>query len=120
MNTVIKKISPFPIPKILRFLDNFKDVFGNYATLHSAERYFTGLLSDIPYKNSGMMAEYMEGTSEQAFEQFISSASPWDYEKLNCKRIQYMLENAVAKDGMLIFDDTGIEKKGKCSVGVAR
>ena len=63
-----------------------------------------------------MMAEYMEGTSEQALEQFISSASHWDYEELNCKRIQYMLENAVAEDGMLIFDDTGIEKKGKCSV----
>jgi len=81
------------------------------------------LLSDIPYKNCGMMAEYMEGTSEQALEQFISSASPWDYEKLNCKRIQYMLENAVADDGidgMLIFDDTGIEKKGNCSVDVAR
>ncbi len=58
MNIVIKKISPFPMPKILRFLDNFKDVFSNYATLHSAERYFTGLLSDIPYKNCGMMAEY--------------------------------------------------------------
>ncbi len=65
----------------------------------------------------------MEGTSEQALEQFISSASPWDYEKLNFKRIQYMLENAVADegmDGMLIFDNTGIEKKGNCSVGVAR
>jgi len=52
------------------------------------------LLSDIPYKNCGMMAEYMEGTSEQALEQFISSASLWDYEKLNCKRIQYMLERS--------------------------
>ncbi len=51
MNTVIKKISPFPMPEILPFLDNFKDVFDNYATLHSAECYFTGLLSDIPYKN---------------------------------------------------------------------
>ena len=114
MSTIIKKISPYPMLKILRFLDNFKDVFGNYATLHSAERYFTGLLSDIPYKNCGMMAEYMEGTSEQALEQFISSASSWSYEKLNCRRVQHMLEDAVADDGidgMLIFDDTGIEKK---------
>lgn len=108
--------------KRLKFLDNFKDVFGNYTTLHSAKRYFTGLLSDISYKNCGMMVKYMEGTGEQVLKQFISSASPWDYGKLNCKRMQYMLENVADNEGMngtLIFDDTDI-KKDKCSVGVAR
>lgn len=120
MNTIIKKIAPFAMPKIQRFINKFKGVFHSNATLHTAERYFTGLVSEIPYKNCGMMAEYMEGTSEQALQQFISSASPWDYEQLNSQRVEYMLEQAVSDDGMLIYDDTGDEKKGKCSVGVAR
>ncbi len=120
MDTVIKKIAPFAMPKIQRFINKFMSTFRSRATLHSAERYFTGLLSDIPYKNCGMMAEYIEGTSEQALQQFISSASTWDYDQLNCQRVEYMLQQAALDDGMLIFDDTGNEKKGNCSVGVAR
>lgn len=63
INTLIKKLSPFSMPKILQFIYNFEGVFGNYATLHSAECYFTGFLSDVPYKNWDMRAEYMEGTN---------------------------------------------------------
>ncbi|HEY8401527.1 MAG TPA: transposase [Cytophagaceae bacterium] len=37
--------------------------------------------------------------------------------------IQYMLNDTGIDEGMdgtLIFDDTGIEKRGKCSIGVTR
>lgn len=120
MNGKIKKVPPHPMPKIQRFIDKFKPVFRSTATLHSAERYFTGLLSDIPYKNCGMMAEHVEGTDIQALQQFVSSASTWDFEKLNNQRVAHMLDNAKDEDGVLIFDDTGFLKKGTCSVGVSR
>jgi len=120
MEKVIKKIPPHPLPKIQRFLDNYKNTFRCTDTMRSAERYFTGLLSDVPYKNCGMMAEHMEGTSAQNLQQFISWSSPWDFEKLNNQRVSLMLDRAVYEDGALIFDDTGFEKKGNNSVGVAR
>jgi len=116
----IKKAPPHPLPKLQRFLDNFRSIFRCSETMHSAERYSTGLLSDISHKNCGMMAENIEGTSKQALQQFISGDSPWNLENLNGQRVQYMLENATNEDGALIFDDTGFEKKGTLSVGVAR
>ncbi|NSW91534.1 MAG: IS701 family transposase [Firmicutes bacterium] len=61
----------------------------------------------------------MEGTSAQSLQDFITN-SPWDHEQLNKQRVELMLENAVASDGALIFDDTDFPKKGNCSVGVAR
>jgi len=87
--------------------------------MNAAERYMTGLMSDIPYKNCGMVTEYMEGTSAQSLQDFLTN-SPWDHEQLNRQRVEHMLENAVSSDGALVFDDTGFEKKGNCSVGVAR
>jgi len=75
-------------------------------------------MSDIPYKNCGMMAEYMEGTSAQSLQDFLTN-SPWDHEKLNRQRVEHMLENVVSSNGAVVFDDTGFEKKGSCSVGVA-
>ncbi len=107
------------MPKLQRFLDKFESVFKRSDTMRSAERYVTGLLSDIPYKNCGMIAEFIEGTSVQALQQFISD-SPWDHDRLNEQRVKYMVENAVKGDGAIIFDDTGFPKKGDHSVGVNR
>lgn len=118
-NATIKKIAPFALPKLQKNLDKFKNIFRRSDTMNAAERYMTGLMSDIPYKNCGMMAEYIEGTSAQSLQDFLTN-SLWDYEQLNRQRVEHMLENAVSSDGALVFDDIGFEKKGNCSVGVAR
>jgi SRSO17 transposase len=107
------------MPKLQRFLDNFKTIFRRSDTMRSAERYITGLLSDIPYKNCGMIAEYVESTSAQALQELLTN-SPWDYEQLNAQRVQLMVERAIRGDGAIIIDDTGFTKDGKCSVGVSR
>ena len=44
----------------------------------------------------------------------------WDEQALNRQRIAQMLRLPSAGDGVLIFDDTGFEKKGRHSAGVAR
>jgi len=119
MNNTIKKASPYPLPKLQRFMDKFKNIFRRSDTMHSAERYITGLLSDIPYKNCGMMAEHIAGTNKQALQELITN-STWNQDELNRQRIALMVENATVGDGAIIFDDTGFPKKGVCSVGVAR
>jgi SRSO17 transposase len=44
----------------------------------------------------------------------------WDEDDLNRQRVEKLLAEATVGNGVLIFDDTGFEKKGKASVGVAR
>jgi SRSO17 transposase len=45
---------------------------------------------------------------------------PWDAEDLNRQRVQKMIAEATAGDGVLVFDDTGFPEQGTASVGVAR
>lgn len=58
VNTIMK-ISPFALPKLQKYLDKFKSNCRRSDTMNAAERYMTGLLSDIPYKNRGMIADNM-------------------------------------------------------------
>jgi SRSO17 transposase len=44
----------------------------------------------------------------------------WDEDGLNRQRARTMLRLPSEGDGVLIFDDTGFAKQGRCSVGVAR
>ena len=44
----------------------------------------------------------------------------WDEDDLNRQRVRRMLALPTEGDAVLIFDDTGFAKQGKCSVGVAR
>ena len=44
----------------------------------------------------------------------------WDEQDLNRQRVETMLRLPSEGDGVLVFDDTGFAKQGRCSVGVAR
>ncbi len=48
------------------------------------------------------------------------TAIDWDEDDLNRQRVQDMLRQPTEGDGVLIFDDTGFAKQGRCSVGVER
>jgi len=119
MDNIIKKISPHPLPKLDRFLNNFKNIFKRSDTFRSAERYIVGLLSDLPSKTCSKMGVNIQGTSGQSLQEFLTN-SPWDHDELNHLRVQYMTEKAMGEDGIIVVDDTGFKKKGKCSVGVHR
>jgi SRSO17 transposase len=79
----------------------------------------TGLLSEHPNKNCDTLTEVVPETSEQQL-QYLLTDMVWDEQALNRQRIAQMLTVPSAGDGVLIFDDTGFEKKGRHSVGVAR
>ena len=85
---------------------------------HRAHQYLKGLLQ-ASQRNMEKMAEVVPQTDEQALQQFLSD-SPWDYQAV----MDHVASDANAllggSDSALLLDESGIGKKGKHSVGVAR
>jgi SRSO17 transposase len=79
----------------------------------------SGLLSEHPNKNCDTLAEIVPETSAQQFQHLLTDMV-WDERALNRQRMAQMLPLPSAGEGVLIFDDTGFEKKGRHSAGVAR
>lgn len=93
----------------------------SYSNSEEVRAYFAGLLQDKHrVKNMERMQEIVEDFPYQRVHNCIST-SPWDHRPL-------MDEIARRADGLLggaprsrlVVDDTGIQKKGHKSVGVAR
>lgn len=82
------------------------------------ERYLTGLLSDLPHKTCETIAEGIVGTSLEQLQQLLTDAT-WDPLALDEARVRRLLDLHPVADGLLVFDDTGLPKKGSASVGVA-
>jgi SRSO17 transposase len=108
-----------PLPELAEFLAPFRVHFRRSEGPQALERYLTGLLTEHPNKNCDTLAQVVPGTSEQRL-QGLLTAMAWDEEELNRQRVEQMLALPTEGDGVLIFDDTGFAKQGKCSVGVAR
>jgi SRSO17 transposase len=99
------KVSPYPIPELEEFLRPFRQHFYRVESLHTLERYATGLLADIERKSGAGIAEAVAGLSDSALYRLMT-ATCWDPKALNTQRIQVMLEKAAAGDGVLVVDDT--------------
>jgi SRSO17 transposase len=108
-----------PLPELAEFLAPFHVHFRRSEGPASLARYCTGLLTEHPNKNCDTIARVVPDTSEQRLQGFLT-AMKWDAGDLNRQRVQRMLELPTEGDGVLVFDDTGFPKQGKCSVGVAR
>jgi SRSO17 transposase len=111
--------SPATLPELGDFLSTFNLKFRRSEGKAALERYLTGLLTELPNKNCDTMATAIPGTSEQRLQEFLTTMQ-WDEDDLNRQRVHKMIAEATVGNGVLIFDDTGFEKKGKASVGVAR
>ena len=108
-----------PLPELAAFLEPFHVHFLRSEGRHALDRYLTGLLTELPNKNCDTIAASIPGTSEQQLQGLLSTTA-WDQDDLNRQRVEQMLRLPSEGDGVLIFDDTGFAKQGKCSVGVAR
>src|SRR6478609_10981510 len=107
------------LPELAQFLEPFHVHFARSEGPAALERYLTGLLTEQPNKNCDTIAQVVPGTSEQRL-QGLLTAMAWDEDDLNRQRVERLLALPTEGDGVLIFDDTGFAKQGKCSVGVAR
>ena len=108
-----------PLPELATFLEPFHVHFMRSEGRHALDRYLTGLLTELPNKNCDTIAASIPGTSEQQLQGLLSTTA-WDQDDLNRQRVEQLLRLPSEGDGVLIFDDTGFVKQGKCSVGVAR
>src|SRR5215210_3424977 len=108
-----------PLLELAEFLAPLRVQFTQGPSAETLRQYVTGLLSEHPNKNCDTLAEVVPETSEQQL-QYLLTDMVWDEQALNRQRIAQMLTVPSAGDGVLIFDDTGFEKKGRHSVGVAR
>ena len=107
------------LPELAEFLAPLRVQFTQGPSAETLRQYVTGLLSEHPNKNCDTLAEVVPETSAQQL-QYLLTDMVWDEQALNRQRIAQMLTVPSAGDGVLIFDDTGFEKKGRHSVGVAR
>jgi SRSO17 transposase len=108
-----------PLPELAEFLAPLRVQFTQGPSGETLRQYLTGLLSEHPNKNCDTLAKIVPETNQQQFQHLLTDMV-WDETALNRQRIAQMQTLASEGDGVLIFDDTGFEKKGRHSVGVAR
>jgi SRSO17 transposase len=108
-----------PLPELAEFLAPLRVQFTQGPSAETLRQYLTGLLSEHPNKNCDTLVEVVPETTEQQFQHLLTDMV-WDETALNRQRIAQLQTLASEGDGVLIFDDTGFEKKGRHSVGVAR
>ena len=108
-----------PLPELAEFLAPLRVYFTQGPSAETLRQYLTGLLSEHPNKNCDTLTEIVPETNEQQFNHLLTDMV-WDETALNRQRIARMQGLPSEGDGVLIFDDTGFEKRGRHSVGVAR
>jgi SRSO17 transposase len=108
-----------PLPELAEFLAPLRVQFTQGPSAETLRQYLTGLLSEHPNKNCDTLAEIVPETNEQQFHHLLTDMV-WDESALNRQRIARMQTIPSEGDGVLILDDTGFEKQGRHSVGVAR
>jgi SRSO17 transposase len=77
----------------------------------------TGRLTELPHKHSDTMAQAVPGSSEQRWQEFLTTRQ-WEAADLNRQWVDKMTAEATLSDGVLGLDDTGFPQQGKTSVGL--
>jgi SRSO17 transposase len=113
----VPKASPDALPELAAFLEPFAPLFRRHTSRDSMERYLTGLLTDLPHKTADTIAAAVAGTSTERLQHLLTDAT-WDATALDEARVKRLLAIHPPTSGVLVFDDTGLPKKGTESVGV--
>ena len=108
-----------PLPELAEFLAPLRVHFTQAPSAETLRQYLTGLLSEHPNKNCDTLADIIPDTNEQQLQHLLTNMV-WDETNLNRQRITQRQALDSEGDGVLIFDDTGFEKRGRHSVGGAR
>jgi SRSO17 transposase len=91
-----------------------------HSQMHKrCKKYVQGLLSSVKRKNGWQLAEYGGDSTPYGIQNLLGRAR-WDADAIRDELQQYVFEQLLAPDGVLVFDETGFLKKGKESAGVQR
>src|SRR2546422_2709806 len=108
-----------PLPELAEFLAPLRVQFTQGPRAETLRQYLTGLLSAHPNKNCDTLAEVVPEPTGPKFQHLLTDMV-WDETALNRQRIARMRTLPSEGEGILIFAETGFEKPGRHSAGVAR
>jgi SRSO17 transposase len=110
------------LENLLPALEDFHARFGRYFVRSEARewahKYLIGLTMPIERKNIENIAEQV-GASTRVLQKFVTT-SPWDDDGCIDELQRFVGEEIGTRSGVLVLDDTGFAKKGRCSAGVGR
>jgi len=86
----VPKAAPTPLPELETYLEPFTKLFRRSWSRQSCERYITGLLTDLPYKNCETIAAALAGTSTERLQHLLTDAD-WDALALHQRRVEHWL-----------------------------
>jgi SRSO17 transposase len=101
------------------FHEIFNDCFHRTESREHFLKYMVGQFSELERKSIEPIALNVKNGKVRAMQRFISDAE-WDDEKILSKYRNLVNEDMGDNDGVLIFDESGFQKKGNDSVGVAK
>lgn len=125
MKTFTPDLDPAVLDRLRQYAAHFAPDFPQSKPARWAGVYLQGLLADGERKSveplSRRVALPPELTStdpEQALQQFVNQ-STWDEQKVLVRYRALLAGHFASPDGVFVFDDTGLPKRGAHSVGVS-
>jgi len=118
MQLVVGRIGSAPLEA---FVAQFRALFPRPAGVQNGTQYLLGLAAELPRKNVERMVEVLPEATVARLQQFVAD-TPWDPQAMDRQRIQMMVVAGATdrREGVWCFDDTGLPKQGRQSVGVKR
>ena len=113
-----------PAPVVVEHAEVFRELFENRCQFQHFENYLTGLMVLANKSMANISRCLLESADKTNLSRFFSEA-PWEQEKVNEKRIAYMLEQTAGvrrkvEQSSVIVDDTLCEHVGSMFEYVAR
>jgi SRSO17 transposase len=101
------------------FHEIFNDCFHRSESRAHFLKYMVGQFSELERKSIEPIALNVKEGKVRAMQRFVSDAE-WDNDKILYKYRNMVNEDMGDNDGVLIIDESGFQKKGNDSVGVAK
>jgi len=106
-------------PKLREFLSEFHPCFSRSEPRENLFRYIVGQLSQVERKSIEPIALQVEGAEVRSMQRFISDVV-WQEAAIIQKHYSMVGNDMGDPAGVLIFDESGLPKKGDDSAGVAK
>jgi SRSO17 transposase len=125
MKTFTPQLDPAVLERLREYAAHFAPEFPQSKPARWAGVYLQGLLTDgerksiEPISRRVTLPPDLHSTDpEQALQQFVSQ-STWDQERVLTRYRALLAEHFASPEGVFVFDDTSVPKRGRHSVGVS-